>query len=297
MLALLPEYAGLTDPVAELRAACLEAVARLGEGPVSILADPQGERVARALLSAVGGFEAQAPGRLRTSTTDGQAPGRLRTSTTEGEAPGRLRTSTTDGQASGRLRTSTTEGEASGRLRASATEGQVAGRLRASATEGQASGRLRASATEGQAAGRLRASATEGQASGRLRASATEGQAPGPLRASTTDDPVVEVQGAPATSLETTTASYLVVGNGSACRTEKAPGFLDDRAAAFDDALRSALVAGDVSGVDLALGRELLASLDGISRLGEILAPGAEVTIDYDDAPLGVQYWVMRWES
>jgi acyl-CoA carboxylase subunit beta len=58
-----------------------------------------------------GGFEAQAPGRLRTSTTgaygsggfEAQAPGRLRTSTTgaygsggfEAQAPGRLRTPTT----------------------------------------------------------------------------------------------------------------------------------------------------------------------------------------------------------
>jgi hypothetical protein len=58
------------------------------------------------------GFEAQAPGRLRTSTTggcEGQAPGRLRTSTTggcEAQAPGRLRTSTTgrDGDAEGSVR-------------------------------------------------------------------------------------------------------------------------------------------------------------------------------------------------
>jgi hypothetical protein len=158
VLALLPEYAGLTDPVAELRAACVEAVRWLGDD-VTIVADSQGERVAQALLSAAG-----------VSTRSGP-------------------------------------------------QGAFAAR------------------------------------------------------------PTV------------------VVGNGSACRTEKAPGFLDERAAAFDDDLRSALVSGDVSGVDLALGRELLASLDGISRLGEILAPGGDVSIDYDDAPFGVQYWVMRWES
>ncbi len=33
----------------------------------------------------------------------------------------------------------------------------------------------------------------------------------------------------------------LVVGNGSACRTEKAPGFFDPRAAAYDEALGTAL--------------------------------------------------------
>jgi hypothetical protein len=91
--------------------------------------------------------------------------------------------------------------------------------------------------------------------------------------------------------------SYLVVGNGSACRSERAPGHLDERAACFDDALRAALVRGDPSGVDTALGAELLASLGGIVRLGEILPPGCEVSVDYDDDPFGVQYWVMRWES
>jgi hypothetical protein len=100
-----------------------------------------------------------------------------------------------------------------------------------------------------------------------------------------------------ATSRSGGDSSYLVVGNGSACRSEKAPGHLDERAAAFDDALRAALVGGDLSGVDVALGSELLASLDGILRLGEILAPDCAVSVDYDDDPFGVQYWVMRWES
>ena len=40
VLALLPEYAGLEDPVAELRAACLAAVAWLGPD-VTVLADEQ----------------------------------------------------------------------------------------------------------------------------------------------------------------------------------------------------------------------------------------------------------------
>lgn len=90
--------------------------------------------------------------------------------------------------------------------------------------------------------------------------------------------------------------SYLAVGNGSARRGEKAPGHLDHRSFAFDEALRTALQAGDVSGIDAGLGAELLASLDGIVRLGEVLAPGCAVTIDHDDDPFGVQYWVMRWE-
>jgi hypothetical protein len=157
VLALLPEYAGLADPVAELRAACLEAVAWLGDqGPVRILADPQGERVARSLLRAVGGSETIAPQPFHPT---------------------------------------------------------------------------------------------------------------------------------------------VVVGNGSACRSEKAPGHLDDRAHPFDETLRVALSTGDVQGLDLGLGRELRASLDGIARLGEVLPPGVEAQVDYDDDPFGVQYWVIRWES
>ena len=54
VLALLPEYAGLTDPVAGLRAACVAAVAWLVEdGPVRVVADAQGRRVAEHLLEVV----------------------------------------------------------------------------------------------------------------------------------------------------------------------------------------------------------------------------------------------------
>lgn len=56
VLALLPEYASATDPVPDLRAACRAAVAWLAEaGPeVAVLADAQGERVARTLLAEAG---------------------------------------------------------------------------------------------------------------------------------------------------------------------------------------------------------------------------------------------------
>ena len=156
VLALLPEYAGLDDPVAELRAACLEAVRWLGAGPV-VLADPQGERVAQALLHAAG------------------------------------------------VSTSSTTGDRS--------------------------------------------------------------------------------TGAPA---------YLVVGNGSAKRTEKAPGHLDERAHAFDEALGASLRGGRPE-VDAALAEQLWASVAGIGRMAELGELG-EARVDYDDDPYGVQYWVMRWE-
>ena len=159
VLALLPEYAGIEDPVAELRSACLEAVRWLGDSVV-VVADAQGERVGEALLSAAG-------------VPTGSA---------------------------------------------------------------------------GVGAG----------------------------------------------------ASYLVVGNGSACRSDKAPGHLDERAAAYDDALGEALVGCDrdgLAGLDQDLARELWASTAALQRLVELLVPGTTASVDYDDDPFGVQYWVIRWES
>jgi hypothetical protein len=92
-------------------------------------------------------------------------------------------------------------------------------------------------------------------------------------------------------------ASYLVVGNGSARRSEKAPGHLDDRSFAFDDRLRAALVTLDPTWSEVGLGEELLASLAGIRELPGLLPAGCEAVIDYDDDPFGVQYWVMRWDG
>jgi hypothetical protein len=92
----------------------------------------------------------------------------------------------------------------------------------------------------------------------------------------------------------------LVVANGSAKRTEKAPGHLDDRAEAFDKALGEALRSGDSSAlaaVDLDLATELWADVAAFRSLGsDVDLAGAEVHVDYDDAPYGVQYWVVRWQ-
>lgn len=90
--------------------------------------------------------------------------------------------------------------------------------------------------------------------------------------------------------------SYLVVGNGSARRSEKAPGHLDERSFAFDESLRAALASSDTGWPHFELGRGLLASLDGIRDLFGLLPAGTEAQVDYDDDPYGVQYWVMRWE-
>ncbi|SFC67983.1 hypothetical protein SAMN04487968_109148 [Nocardioides terrae] len=91
----------------------------------------------------------------------------------------------------------------------------------------------------------------------------------------------------------------LVVLNGSACRTEKAPGYLDPRAEAYDALLGAALAGPDLAAlkdVDLELGRELLADVEALPALVDALAGAELVSVDYADAPYGVQYWVMRWE-
>lgn len=94
-------------------------------------------------------------------------------------------------------------------------------------------------------------------------------------------------------------ASYLVVGNGSARRSETAPGYLDDRAVPFDDALGRALTGADrtaLAGLDQDLARDLWASTTALPRLADLLPDPCTVTVDYDDDPFGVQYWVVRWE-
>lgn len=95
-------------------------------------------------------------------------------------------------------------------------------------------------------------------------------------------------------------SGMLVIGNGSATRTEKAPGHLDRRASDFDDALRAALSAPDpqrLTAIDGAFAQELWADVDSLVWLGrELLTPEHRSMVDYDDDPFGVQYWVMRWE-
>ena len=88
-----------------------------------------------------------------------------------------------------------------------------------------------------------------------------------------------------------------VMGNGSARRTDASPGPYDARAVPFDDALGRALHAGDraaLAEVDADLARELWATVEPIRRVAALTElSGAKV--EYDAAPFGVQYWVMRW--
>lgn len=90
----------------------------------------------------------------------------------------------------------------------------------------------------------------------------------------------------------------VVVGNGSAKRTEKAPGHFDGRAAMFDDGLREALTVNvdELARIDLELAAELWAEVEALPALADVLRHARLVSVDYDDDPYGVKYWVIRWE-
>ena len=112
------------------------------------------------------------------------------------------------------------------------------------------------------------------------------------------DDPLPELRKAVDEARAWLGDGLLVVANGSAKRTEKAPGHFDERAEAFDAALGEALRAGDLealSGLDRVLAGELWADVDGLIALGD-LGRITDAHVDYDDAPYGVQYWVVRWQ-
>ena len=97
----------------------------------------------------------------------------------------------------------------------------------------------------------------------------------------------------------------LVVADGTTRRSLKAPGFLDDRAEAYDASIAAALAAGDgeaLAGLDPTLGAELGASgvpaLRALGRLGiDATARGAsvEARLHVDEAPFGVGYFVADW--
>ncbi|MER7555724.1 hypothetical protein ABTZ46_02210 [Nocardioides sp. NPDC126508] len=107
---------------------------------------------------------------------------------------------------------------------------------------------------------------------------------------------LAEVGAAPVSGGE---AAYLVVGNGSACRSEKAPGHLDPRAAGFDEILGKALATPDpvaLAALDLGLAEELWADVAPIVDAADLLRGVETVAVDYEDDPYGVRYWVARWE-
>ena len=94
--------------------------------------------------------------------------------------------------------------------------------------------------------------------------------------------------------------AVLVMGDGSNCRTLKAPGYFDERAAAFDEEAARALGTADVPGV-LALDDELAYELGASGRAcwqllaGAARGAGLEGRLLYEGAPYGVGYLVASW--
>ncbi len=110
----------------------------------------------------------------------------------------------------------------------------------------------------------------------------------GPVRAGTGHD------GTPATLL-------LVVGDGSACRSAKAPGSFDERAFGIDTTILAALASADTAtllGLDVGLCDELLVSGAAALRLAASMMTERTDLVGrvlWSGDPWGVQYWVARW--
>lgn len=91
----------------------------------------------------------------------------------------------------------------------------------------------------------------------------------------------------------------LIMGDGSARRTEKAPGYLDERAIPFDNAVARALETGDRDAL-LTIDPELAAELMAAGRAAWQVLAGAQGDLTqtellYHDAPYGVGYFVASW--
>jgi aromatic ring-opening dioxygenase LigB subunit len=92
----------------------------------------------------------------------------------------------------------------------------------------------------------------------------------------------------------------LVMGDGSACRTERSPGYLDERAVGFDAEVARALAEADtdaLAALDPAVAADLVAAgrapwqvLAGAARDGRF---GGELLAG--EAPYGVGYFVASW--
>jgi hypothetical protein len=94
--------------------------------------------------------------------------------------------------------------------------------------------------------------------------------------------------------------ALLVMGDGSACRTEKAPGYLDPRAEPYDAAVARALADADplaLAGLDPDLSEELWVAGRAAWQVMAGAADGAGLgaRLTYDEAPYGVGYFVAVW--
>ncbi|PWR05609.1 hypothetical protein DKT68_26055 [Micromonospora acroterricola] len=101
----------------------------------------------------------------------------------------------------------------------------------------------------------------------------------------------------------TARVGLLVLGDGSACRGEKSPGYDDPRALPYDERVATALAEADVDAL-LDLDPGLSAELKAAGRAPwQVLAGAARSAgggwrgeLLYDAAPFGVAYFVASWE-
>lgn len=96
--------------------------------------------------------------------------------------------------------------------------------------------------------------------------------------------------------------ALLVLGDGSACRSVKAPGYLDPGAERFDSMVARALAEADTSallGLDADLAERLLCAGRAPWQVlaGAVAADGRpwRGRLHYNDAPYGVAYFVATW--
>lgn len=112
-------------------------------------------------------------------------------------------------------------------------------------------------------------------------------------------DPIPDLRAA--VDAATRWADRVVVLNGSARRTQTSPGPVDERAVPFDIDLLAALTGPDVTAlrtIDLDLAADLWATVGSAADLADALADRSwRVVVDYDEAPTGVAWWVIRYEE
>ncbi|MFJ4918284.1 class III extradiol dioxygenase subunit B-like domain-containing protein [Streptomyces sp. NPDC088725] len=94
--------------------------------------------------------------------------------------------------------------------------------------------------------------------------------------------------------------ALLVMGDASACRSLKAPGYLDERAAGFDARAARALETADLESLeslDVGLAAELKVAGRAPWQVLAGAARGADLggALLYEDAPYGVGYLVAAW--
>jgi aromatic ring-opening dioxygenase LigB subunit len=109
-------------------------------------------------------------------------------------------------------------------------------------------------------------------------------------------------QGAAVVAESERRTALLVMGDGSACRGPKSPGYDDPRAGAYDEGVARALAGADADallGLDPVLSAELKVAGRAAWQVlaGAVRAAGGDWRgeLSYQAAPYGVSYFVANW--